>query len=93
MSSQHHILLGGGGADPRDSELADGYLRAMRRLTAVMAGAQRRQELDDDVPAWWLVDAFVALLVTAGIAGGRSTSRLGPRGHRPSGGERRGLVG
>ncbi|MGL5864377.1 MAG: TetR/AcrR family transcriptional regulator [Dermatophilaceae bacterium] len=68
VSSQHHILLGGGGADLRDSELAGGYLRAMSRLAAVMTGAQRRRQLDDGVPAWWLVDAFVALLVTAGEA-------------------------
>ncbi|MGL5862295.1 MAG: hypothetical protein ACRCY9_13670, partial [Phycicoccus sp.] len=63
-----HILLSGGGADPRDGELAEGYLRATSRLTAVMAAAQRRRLLDDDLPAWWLVDAFVALLVTAGEA-------------------------
>ncbi|MGL4744497.1 MAG: TetR/AcrR family transcriptional regulator [Dermatophilaceae bacterium] len=68
VSSQHHILLGGGGADPRDSELAESYLQAMSRLTDLMAAAKRRHQLADDLPDWWLVDTFVALLVTAGDA-------------------------
>jgi AcrR family transcriptional regulator len=70
VSSQHHILLSGAAGDVHEAELADGYLRATTRLTAVMAGAQRRHQLDDDLPAWWLVDSFVALLITANEAAG-----------------------